>query len=133
MGAWVAMEDMAWVAMEVALGTLTPSPPMALSLPTVLTLLANLKMASRYLLMANNLLTLFRMAKRNSKRSKHLDIGLSNSLLIPSILSIPSVMSTLNNPYIPSHPSIGTMATLGRMFMLYSPLTSLLLLSPKCC
>merc|ERR1712226_1145226 len=128
MGAWVAMEDMAWVAMEVALGTLTPSPPMALSLPTVLTLLANLKMASRYLLMANNLLTLFRMAERNSKRSKHLlDISLSNSLFIPS------VMSTLNNPYIPSHPSIGTMATLGRMFMLHSPLTSLLLLSPKCC
>ena len=57
---WVAMEDMAWVAMEVALGTLTPSLPMALSLPTVLTLLASLKMASPYLLMANNLLTLFR-------------------------------------------------------------------------
>merc|ERR1712114_77015 len=132
--AWAAMEDMARVAMEVALGTLTPSLPMALPLPTVLTLLASLKMASRYLLMANNLLNLFRMAKRNSRRSKHLlDISLSNSLLTPSILSILSAMSTLNNPHIPSHPSIGTMATLGPMFMLHSPLTSLLLSSPKCC
>ena len=77
---------------------------------------------------------MFRMAKHNSRRSKHLlDMSLPDSMLIPSSQSIHSIMSILSNPYIPSHPSIGTMATLGRMFMLYSPLTSLLLLSPKCC
>merc|ERR1712112_392977 len=137
----MAMEDMAWVAMEVALGTLTPSLAMALSLPTVLP--ASLKMASRYLLTANNLLTLFRMAKHNSRRSKHLlDISLSNSLsilnslLIPSnlyilnILSIPSILCILGNPYISRHPSIGTMATLGTKFIL-NRLPTLLLLSLK--
>merc|ERR1712114_65507 len=94
---WVAMEDMAWVAMEVALGTLTPSLAMALSLPTVLPLPASLKMASRYLLTANNLLTLFRMAKHNSRRSKHLlDISLSNSLSILNSLLIPSNLYILS-------------------------------------
>merc|ERR1712112_399453 len=127
MGA-MAMEDMAWVAIEVALGTLTPSLAMALSLPTVLPLPASLKMASRYLLMANNLLTLFRMAKHNSRRSKHLlDISVCNSLSIPSNQSIPSIMSILSNPYIPTHPSIGTIATLCTMFMVNSRLTLLLL------
>merc|ERR1712243_215689 len=117
----MAMEDMAWVAMEVALGTLTPSLAMALSLPTVLPLPASLKMASRYLLTANNLLTLFRMAKHNSRRSKHLlDISLSNS------------MSILNSLIIPSNPSIGTMATLGTKFIL-NRLPTLLLPSLKCC
>merc|ERR1712112_125973 len=114
--------------MEVALGTLTPSQDMALSLTMVLTLLASLKMASRYLLMANNLLTLFRMAKHNSRRSKHLlDMSLPDSLLIPSNQSIPSIMSILSNPYIPTHPSIGTIATLCTMFMVNSRLTLLLL------
>merc|ERR1712112_258196 len=124
MGA-MAMEDMAWVAIEVALGTLTPSLAMALSLPTVLPLPASLKMASRYLLTTNNLLTLFRMVKHNSRRSKHLlDISLSislsilNSPLIPSNLYILNILCILGNPYIPRHPSIGTMATLGTKFTL---------------
>merc|ERR1712112_560848 len=144
MGA-MAMEDMAWVAIEVALGTLTPSLAMALSLSTVLPLPASLKMASRYLLMANNLLTLFRMAKHNSRRSKHLldisvcnSLSILNSLLIPSnlyilnILSILGILCILSDPYIPRHPSIGTMATLGTKFIL-NRLPTLLLLSLKCC
>merc|ERR1712112_680926 len=132
MGA-MAMEDMAWVAIEVALGTLTPSLAMALSLPTVLPLPASLKMASRYLLTANNLPTLSRMAKHNSRRSKHLlDISLSNSLYILNILSILGILCILGNPYIPRHPSIGTMATLGTKFIL-NRLPTLLLLSLKCC